>query len=62
MEERRNLIDKIVLPKKKQGVSVNGTSQLGKMKKDDCEYILREVVTAIGESDSIDDITKKEKL
>ena len=52
LEEQHKLIDKGVFSNPKQGGSGNGNLQRGKMSKDDCKYIVREVVTAIGESAS----------
>ena len=50
LEDRCKLIYEDASPNPKQGGSVNGTLQCRKMNKDELKDIIREVVTAIGDS------------
>ena len=60
LEDMRKIIDKGVLPKPKKVGGENETCQRRKINKDDREAIVRNVVTAIGESTFNDDKTNTE--
>ena len=62
LEEWCKLIYKVVFPIPKQGIIGNSTRQCRKMNKYDHKDIIKEVVTAIGESYSNVDNNNTEKI